>query len=403
MIKLLHKEDCCGCTACQSVCAHGAITMETDEHGVVFPHVREDLCTDCGLCERVCPLLRPPVLGEPLSCSVAMASDAGEQRSSTSGGLMAVCARHVVERQGGVVYGCSAADCHHVRHVRVESVDGLQCLKGSKYVQSDMSGVYPQVKRDLRAGRYVLFTGTPCQVAGLRTYLGKPYDRLFCIDFVCHGVPSQQLLSSAIKELELPAAPSTVRFRAKRLGKSSQYGFWLDDAHGKQLYGRAFGKDAYITGYLYALFYRDSCYACPFARTARSGDLTVGDYWDRDKAYSHMPGAKDGLSQLHVNTPQGRRLLAQVSAQILTAPIALERLLAHSPQLSRPMPRHRHTTLFWQLHARVGFQVACRKALSAEFRHLRWQGVNRVLFALPGFRPLYFGIKKLLIKHLLKK
>jgi hypothetical protein len=221
---------------------------------------------------------------------------------------------------------------------------------------------------------------------------------LFCVDFICHGVPSQQILTSAIKEFDLADTPHEVKFRLKEQGKPSQYCLQLTDTAGSVLYKGKYGKDCYMTGFIYALFYRDSCYQCPFASRERVGDITVGDYWNSDKEYDYLARSKDGLSQMHVNTDQGMRLYQLLSDQLRVEPISLDKLLKHSGQLSHPMPRHRNADIFWTLYKKSGFNIACRKALSAEIRHLRLQLITNIVFCIPGFKPLYFLLKKKLRK-----
>lgn len=398
MIAVYDKSKCCGCTACASVCAHHAISMEYDEQGFAFPRVNLDLCTDCHLCEEVCPLQEKPATNKSKQTFVALATDQREQMTSTSGGLASVFARYIITQLKGVVYGCTGKDCFHVCHIRIESEQDLQDIKGSKYVQSDMQGVFPEIKADLKSDRYVLFIGTPCQVAGLRKYLRKSYDNLFCVDFVCHGVPSQQVLTSAIKECKIKSSPEEVKFRLKEHGKPSQYCLRLTDKTGRVLYNGKYGKDCYMTGFIYALFYRDSCYHCPFASIERVGDITLGDFWNNDKEFDYMERSKDGLSQIHVNTEQGNRLYQLLSNQLIVEPITLDKLLKHSGQLSHPMPRHRNTDLFWRLYHISGFNKACRKALSADMRHLKWNPVTSFVLKVPGFKWLYFPLKKKLKK-----
>ncbi|MBP3373789.1 MAG: Coenzyme F420 hydrogenase/dehydrogenase, beta subunit C-terminal domain [Bacteroidaceae bacterium] len=394
MIQIKDKKDCCGCTACMSICAHSAISMVSDDCGFVFPEVNSELCVNCTLCEQVCPIQNIPHPSPSKQTYVTMAKDPDEQRSSTSGGVASVLARHVIGQLHGVVYGCSGKDCHHVRHIRVDSVDGIDSIKGSKYVQSNIQGILSLVKEDLRSGRHVLFVGTPCQVAALRNFLRKPYERLCCIDFVCHGVPSQKVLTSAIREQKTVRSPREVKFRIKENNKPSQYCLQLADKNSSVLYKGRYGKDFFMTGFIYALFYRESCYACPFANTNRMGDITVGDFWDKDKEYQFMAGHQNGLSQMHVNTYNGSQLINQVKGKLLMEPIALGKLLVHSEQLSKPMPRHRNADMFWELYHTTSFQTACKKALATEFRRIKWQFAIRFVFALPGFRTLYFCFKK---------
>lgn len=366
MIHITDKEQCCGCTACASVCAHGAIRMERDPYGFAYPQTDPSRCTDCGLCERVCPMQQPHASRGPAATLVALARDKEEQRSSASGGVASLMARHIIREQAGVVYGCTATDPHHVRHVRVDSEEGLRQLKGSKYVQSDMEGVLQQVKADVKAGRPTLFIGTPCQCEAVRQFMRKEPDNLLLIDFVCHGVPSQRMLSEAIRCQHAGTTHVTFRYRTP-FGKL-QYGLTLRDHNGHMRYRQPYGKDRYTTAFLKGLNYRPSCYACPFACLSRPGDLTVGDFWDRKKLYTRLPDHTQGLSQLHVNTPKGQQLLHQCRTNIITSPIPLAQLLEHSQQLSHPMPRHAQSEAFYEAFATMDFTRACNAVLGHFFR-----------------------------------
>lgn len=381
MIDISDKKLCCGCTACASVCTHQAIQMRQDVYGFVYPETDASRCVQCGLCERVCPILNQRTDHEPTASMVALARDTAEQRSSASGGLASVLARHIVREDGGVVYGCTAAAPHHVRHVRVCSEEGLAQLKGSKYVQSDMQGVLGQLRADVKAGRKVLFVGTPCQCKAVRLSVQKDYANLLLVDFVCHGVPSQRMLSEAIRH-EVPSA-TRVTFRYRSALGQLKYGLTLRDADGHIRYRQSYGKDRYMTAFLKGLNYRPSCHACPFASLARPSDLTVGDFWDRKRQYTHLPGHADGLSQLHVNTPKGQSLLDSCRDKILTYPIALQELLQHSEQLSRPMPEHPLSKPFFEAFAAMEFTPACNAVLASFFktywRHEYFGWVRRLM------------------------
>lgn len=393
MIQISDKKDCCGCTACECICSHGAITMDYDEAGFCFPLVDTSKCVDCGLCEKVCPIINDNPLNESLSSYVAVADDNEEQLTSTSGGLASVFARYILTEQNGVVYGCTGVDCNHVKHIRVTTAEDLYLLKGSKYVQSDVSVIFKQVKEDLRSNKTVLFVGTPCQDAGLRKYLRKDYDNLYCIDFVCHGVPSQKMLTDHILDLKLSQPIGRIGFRYKRRGIISEYRFLLADTKGKIIYNKLYGVDYYMSGFILGLFYRDSCYTCKFAKQQRIGDITIGDYWDKTKEYSCLKNSRDGLSQMHINTEKGRLLVERLSGSINYKSIDIEKLLIHSLQLKEPMLKHVNNQIFMERYPKVGFEEACKIAMSDNYKAFKKQRLIDLLFFIPGSYQLYKKIK----------
>ena len=393
MIDIKNKKDCCGCTACESICTHNAISMVVDRVGFVYPQVNETKCISCGLCSKVCPIINDVALREPINSFVAVSTDNEEQLSSTSGGLASTFARYIISEKQGIVYGCTGENCHHVRHIRIDKTADLYKLKGSKYVQSDISGIYNYVKKDLSDGKIVLFIGTPCQNAGLKSYLRRDYDNLYCVDFVCHGVPSQKMLSDHINTLKLKDKANTASFRYKEKGKKSRYLLTITNKYKSLLYRKGYRVDLYMSGFLLGLFYRDSCYSCKFATSKRVSDLTIGDYWDKAKEYNALINSNDGLSQMHINSEKGQKLINELSTKIASEPIELEKLLKHSLQLQEPMKRHEKHGLFMQLYPNEGFKKACKIAMASNYKAFRKQRVLDIIFLIPGVRRIYTKIK----------
>ena len=232
MKEICQHNECTGCSACVNVCGKNAIFYCEDKIGFRYPVVNLDLCIDCGLCQKVCPNNVEVDKSEPTLCFVGHATDRSEQETSSSGGIASLLSRTII-RQGGVVYGCTARDISHVQHIRVNNDDDLFLLKGSKYVQSDLGDCYKRIKVDLHSNLQVIFIGTPCQIAGLRTYLRKDYENLVTIDFVCHGVPSQIILNESLRtKTNENLRECTLSFRRKiKNGKKidSKYGLFLDN------------------------------------------------------------------------------------------------------------------------------------------------------------------------------
>lgn len=298
MIDVRNRSECFGCTACVSVCPVQCIVMRRDrEEGFDYPVANPDICIGCGKCEDVCPVINP--LEESLPQMSYAARDKERLMESSSGGVFPKLAESVVAA-GGIVYGAAFDSDFSVGHVSAETIEELDYLKGSKYVQSDLFSTYDDIREELEDGRDVLFSGTPCQVAGLHKALGKSYEGLLTVDCACHGVPGPGLWGMYVKELAKRNGGrlSEIRFRDKS-GSWYHYDFVVN---GKKM---PYMKDPYMALFVQNMTLRPSCYACP-ARRGRSGsDLTLADLWNAAYVAPEMNDDK-GVSLVCVNTDKGR-------------------------------------------------------------------------------------------------
>ena len=217
MIEILHKEDCCGCEACRQCCPHKCISMKKDEEGFLYPIIDKTKCVECGLCERVCPVLNPYDEHLPISISAFTHSDESIRMNSSSGGFFTKIAAAIIE-QGGVVFGACFDDEWRVVHTYIDKTEELSLLQGSKYVQSSIGDLYINAKRFLQDGVPVLFTGTSCQIAGLKRFLRKDYDLLYTMDVICHGVPSPLVWKDYLHSILSVSNIESVSFRNKSTG-----------------------------------------------------------------------------------------------------------------------------------------------------------------------------------------
>ena len=200
MNEICSMNDCTGCSACANSCVHKAIRMEElCPHGYLYPVINSDLCIECGLCSKVCPVNNPPRFYMPLTAFAAISKNHDDLITSSSGGASSVLAHRVI-KDGGIVYGSVEVDFSNIVHRRIDNEEDLFMIKGSKYVHSYTTECYPQIKEDLKKGFQVLFLGTPCQVSGLKNYLQKPFEKLITVDLCCHGVPSQKFLRDDVEE-----------------------------------------------------------------------------------------------------------------------------------------------------------------------------------------------------------
>lgn len=370
MIEICKKQECVGCGACLSACNRNAIIMQPDSLGFLYPVIDQDKCIDCGLCAKSCFNNHKPVYNEPMQTCIGYASDINEQISSTSGGIASVLMRSIL-MNGGVVYGCSGANARRVKHIRIESTEEIVKLKGSKYVQSYMGSTYKTVVDDLKADRTVLFIGTPCQVAGLKAYLkGKAFNNLFTVDFVCHGVPSQQILNDAINVKLTDSNDLCLINRVKEEGKESKYTLRL--LRGNQIvFDDTYPSKGYITGFLTGLFYRENCYQCKFTKRERVSDITLGDFWDRTNKVSGFSNKKNGLSMIMINTISGKRLMSISKSLIVCKSWDYEDFIRRNGQLDHPISMHPKRQQFEEVYYANGFEKAINITLEETLKTIK--------------------------------
>lgn len=359
MIQITNKADCCGCTACASVCAHHAISMEPDAMGFLYPKVDTDKCTECGLCEKVCAFNpnydRSLNLPEP-QIYAARHKDMHEIETSRSGAAFIAISDYVLE-QGGVVYGAGYAEHFRVVHKRATNKEERNEFKGSKYVQSDLRDIFPQVKADLKQGLTVLFSGTPCQTAGLASYIGKRLrEKLILVDIVCHGVPAPYIWRDYLVYLEKKYKQPIVgvNFRDKsRIGWSGHIeSFLFQDGH-----KREFNTYTYL--FYRHIMLRPSCSKCHYTNFNRPSDLTLADYWGWQKLSPSFNADNKGCSLLLINTPKGAELFSK-KKDIINY-LTTTQALCIQPNLQNPSRFDSKWIDFEKLYSKKGFPTIVKK------------------------------------------
>jgi len=345
MIDLSKKENCCGCSACVSVCPISCISWQTDHEGFDYPHVDQTKCTQCKKCVNVCPVLHPRSPGKPTAYA-CYNTDEEIRGKSSSGGIFTMLAELVLSKNG-IVFGARFDDHFRVVHDSINTAKSLDCLRGSKYVQSHLEDSFPRIKRFLDEGREVLFSGTPCQVAGLRNFLGRGFSNLLVVDLVCHGVPSPKVLRLYREELENKHHSNVreIRFRDKACGwKNFQIVMEFD----QYVYRGGIWKDPYMRGFLVNLFLRPSCHCCK-ANAYRSGsDITLGDYWGIETIHPHLDDDR-GISLLLTHTAKGEEYFGMIQGQGLrveTTKLAIA--IPHNPCLVRSVRPHGNRKRFFK-------------------------------------------------------
>lgn len=356
-----NKESCCGCSACYAICPKRAITMEEDEKGFLYPFIDDRLCVDCSLCIKVCPIKKTNYVKENLRSPeiVAVKHKSVETRmNSSSGGVFTAISDFVLE-QDGVVYGVAFNNDFKVCHMRAATKSERDRFRSSKYVQSDLGDCFQQIIKDLSDGKHVLFSGTPCQVAGLRNSLrGIESGRLITLDTICHGTPSPKLFGYYLERMkkEFNSEIIAIDFRYKPKGWRSQ-SIRIVFENGKEYIAPAL-EDSYYRLFLHNIILRDCCYVCEFANINRPSDITLGDFWGIEKS---LPDFNDdiGVSLVLLNTEKGRILFDQISSVVDFMSTNLQNCMQHN--LSAPSICSPKTQQFWSDYLDHGYEYVSSK------------------------------------------
>jgi len=371
------RYECCGCGACVNVCGHHAITMETYEDGVVYPTINQVRCVGCGLCRKVCAFESLPSPSYQQKSYVAACIDNGLLPHSASGGVFAAMARETIE-EGGIVFGCSLwmeEGGVHCEHIGIESLENLWRIQGSKYVHSDTQNIFPVIKDEVNNGRRVLFGGTSCQVAALKSYLRKDYENLLTTDLVCHGVPDLKVLQDYIDYLSVKYKEEIIDFKFRvRDEKGNPYTITVTLQSGKKVQIRM-RESAYYRMFMACVGYRPSCYNCPFASPNKPGDITLGDYYPKDRTILEK-GLQEAemLSSVIINTEKGHRVFSALDKEIYVQEIPLiEMVQSHELLQHSSTPNLFGDAMFAQ-YKEAGF-AKLQRQLAARNRITRIPGI----------------------------
>ena len=333
MIEIGNKQNCCGCAVCTQACPKHCITMVEDAEGFLYPDVELEKCVDCNMCQRVCPMLNKTDEDAPYTKAYAAYNlDEKERLQSSSGGVFSLLAKQVL-REGGVVYGAAMSeDCTSACHIKAESPDDLVALRGSKYIQSSTEGVYQQIKNELDNKRKVLFSGTPCQIAGLKSLLRTDYENLLCVGVICHGVPSSKIWRKYLRYRENRAGASARRtfFRHKYYGWKMfavLFEFSNSTAYKQILY-----KDLFMQMFLQNICLRPSCYSCHFKGLHELADISLADFWGAENVCPELDDDK-GLSLVLVHTPKGNELFQEIKGTMISKEVDFQQAALQNPAI----------------------------------------------------------------------
>ena len=339
-MQVTDKELCCGCTACEHICPKKAISMKADALGFLYPEIDQGKCVDCGLCAKMCPANKKASAENGIRTAYALINnDENVRMESSSGGAFALLAEKIIN-DGGVVFGAKFDGEFNVVHDFTEAKEGLSEFRGSKYIQSHMNDCFSKCKEFLETGRRVLFTGTPCQCAGLRSFLNKNYENLTAVDFICHGVPSPALWQKYKNYREKNSASRVVKtaFRRKSCGWK-QYSLQFTFANCSE-YCQPLNKDEYLQMFLHDTAMRESCYKCFAKGKKRYSDITVADLWGVENISSDYFDDK-GTSLVCVNSERGARLFESVKSGCRFKEIDIDEAIRFNSSMIKSVSRTR--------------------------------------------------------------
>jgi coenzyme F420-reducing hydrogenase beta subunit len=356
---LERKDNCCGCEACSAVCPHNAISMKIDEEGFLYPEINNESCVDCGLCKKVCAF-NATLENKESTCNkfknlyAVKHKDLDIRMNSRSGGIFTAISDIVLENDG-LVYGAAFSENLDVLHIRAENKTTRNEMRGSKYVQSKTDKeIYKEVEKDLEAGKKVLYSGTSCQVAVLKSFLKKEYENLITVDIVCHGVPSPKVYKDYLSFWEKRAKRkiTSIDFRNKK-----SYG-WAGHIETLSAGKKRINSCIWTTLFYQHNILRPSCYICPYKGLSHPGDITIADYWGIDKA---LPGFSDnkGVSLVLINTEKGREYFDNALPVIDAVATDIEKSM--QTPLKEPFKSPQSRKEFWEDYKNFGFEFIVKK------------------------------------------
>ena len=374
-MEICNKDKCTGCYACVNVCSKGCITMQEDKLGKVIPCIDESKCIKCNLCVKICPNNAELKFHYPRVCYASWITDKDKRKICASGGIGTILSEYVIKNKG-VIFG----SCYDKNLVPImtytESLEEIEKFKGSRYVQSLVGNdTFKQVRSFLNNDRMVLFIGTPCQIAGLKTFLHKEYDNLITVDLICHGVCPTKYLREEVSFLAQKYKIKNIadiRFRGND-GNDNNLTLW--DKNKQKLFppNNCFEKiirksnlqQYYLSGFLLGISLRENCYTCNYARPERISDITIGDFIGLGKSIP-FNYSKSNLSSVLINTEKGEKFYNQISSncnELKNVIRDYKERLEYGPSLRYPFHRHNLNTVFREKYIKYGYTKAIRKTL----------------------------------------
>ena len=378
MIEITDKTKCMGCHACYNKCPVQAIEMVEDEKGFKYPQVNKEKCINCGLCEKVCPILNQvKVENKPVAYAVKNLEEKIRKQSS-SGGMFTVLSE-VILNDGGVVFGVAFDENWKLKHTYVENVEKLQIFRGSKYLQSTIGDTYAKVKEFLQDGRKVMFTGTPCQIEGLKSYLGKENDNLFTQDIICHGVPSPKIHERYLEHLKDKSKTEKIENIVHRTKSNGWKNWSVKIKFCNSEYIKSHNDDPYMQAFLQNISLREACYDCQFKKRNRVSDITLADFWGIENIVPEMDDDK-GTSLVIVNSEKGKQIFEQIKDKIIYKQVNFEEAIIYNPSMTESVKPGPNREKFFENLDKMPFDELVKKYTytPSAFRRIIWKVKRKI-------------------------
>lgn len=363
MIEIKDKKDCCGCTACESICPMKCIRMIADEEGFMYPKVDSKKCVNCHLCERVCPIINKPKLPQKSEAAfIVQSEDPKVLSESTSGGFIDMLGQEIIDL-GGVVCGVVYSEEFMPKHILIEKKSELALLRNSKYAQSELSGVFQQIKRSLIVGRTVLFIGTPCQVAGLKNYLVKDYKNLLTVDLVCRSIPSPLLFKEYLQWQRKKYGSEIKRVICRNKTYGYHNGSLIIEFENGKIYSGSNRVDPYMKSFHHDVCSRPSCYDCRFKTKRRVSDFTVFDSWQPDHIAEGIIDNNKGYSNVIIHSLKGVEYFKKINGLKKWESSAEKMFLYTAGMESKSIIKPQARDDYYNNLRQHGFEYAYKKAI----------------------------------------
>lgn len=388
------KKQCCGCSACESICPQKCISMIEDNEGFLYPSIDMKICVGCKLCEKVCPVLNVEE-EHPFEQDAYIVQNRNKIvcLQSTSGGAFTGIANEVIE-QGGIVFGAAFDEDFNVKHIGITSKDEVEKFRNSKYVQSDIRGTYKEVQRKIMEGQLVCYSGTPCQIEGLKRFLKKESDKLITVDVVCRAVPSPLVWKKYVQmqQEKLDNTIGNVRFRDKRYGyKYSSMCF--TDKSGRRIYSCGVESDLMLRAFFSNICNRPSCYSCVFKKRYRVSDFTIWDCFQVGR-FSKKMDNDNGATRILVHSDKGRKLFDKIKNNFEFIEIESDVAVAGSKEMFECVPINKRRNKFMNEITSLDARTVFEKYFPDNFRVMMERCIRMFLLK----AGIYGAVKRIAVR-----